>query len=179
MKIWKFYEWVRRNLIGRWASPNIPHARCTHSEVELRKCCLGQSENSEIPYHLIVYIKPHPCLNNTFYIGLIKLLSHTPYRKYYWGIYGGFHYIIFFIKLNNFFFQISLQDKYNIGVLTVNIEFMWLSTKRWKYSLKLVFPHFEVSPHKFYINRQYTNIAYLVRHYNQEALHLWHSIIIC
>jgi hypothetical protein len=23
-----------------------------------------------------------------------------------------------------------LQDKYNIGVLTVNIEFMWLGTKR-------------------------------------------------
>jgi len=29
-----------------------------------------------------------------------------------------------------FFFRISLQDKYNIGVLTVNIEFMWLGTKR-------------------------------------------------
>jgi hypothetical protein len=27
--------------------------RCTHSEVELRKCCLGQSEKSEIPYNLI------------------------------------------------------------------------------------------------------------------------------
>ena len=40
-------------LVGRWASPNIPHARCTHSEVELRKCCLGQSEKSKIPYHLI------------------------------------------------------------------------------------------------------------------------------
>jgi len=40
-------------LVGRWASPNIPHAMCTHSEVELRKCCLGQSEKSKIPYHLI------------------------------------------------------------------------------------------------------------------------------
>ena len=26
--------------------------------------------------------------------------------------------------------QLLLQDKYNIGVLTVNIECMWLSTKR-------------------------------------------------
>jgi hypothetical protein len=35
------------------------------------------------------------------------------------------------IKLNNFFLlHILLQDKYNIGVLTVNIEFMWLGTKR-------------------------------------------------
>jgi len=34
------------------------------------------------------------------------------------------------IKLNNFFLQILLQDKYNIGVLTVNIEIMWLGTKR-------------------------------------------------
>jgi hypothetical protein len=38
----------------------------------------------------------------------------------------------FIIKLNNnyFFWQIVLQDKYNIGVLTVNIECMWLGTKR-------------------------------------------------
>jgi hypothetical protein len=34
------------------------------------------------------------------------------------------------IKLNNSFLQILLQDKYNIGVLTVNVEFMWLGTKR-------------------------------------------------
>ena len=35
-----------------------------------------------------------------------------------------------FIKLNNIFFlQILLQDKYNIGVLTINIEFMWIGTK--------------------------------------------------
>ena len=39
--------------------------------------------------------------------------------------------IFFIIELNNFFvLQILLQDKYNIGVLTVNIEFMWLDTKR-------------------------------------------------
>jgi hypothetical protein len=29
-----------------------------------------------------------------------------------------------------FVLQILLQDKYNIGALTVNIEFMWLGTKR-------------------------------------------------
>ena len=41
-------------------SPNIPDARCTHSEIELRKCCLGQSAKSKIPYHLItvfIYLK--------------------------------------------------------------------------------------------------------------------------
>jgi hypothetical protein len=39
--------------------------------------------------------------------------------------------IFFIIKLNKLFvLQILLQDKYNIGVLTVNIEFMWLDTKR-------------------------------------------------
>jgi hypothetical protein len=32
------------------------HARCTHSEVELRKCCLGQSEKSEIPYYLMINV---------------------------------------------------------------------------------------------------------------------------
>jgi len=38
--------------------------------------------------------------------------------------------IFFIIKLNNIFLQILLQDKYNIVVLTVNIEFMKLGTKR-------------------------------------------------
>jgi hypothetical protein len=32
--------------------------------------------------------------------------------------------------INNSFLQILLQDKYNIGVLTVNIKCMWLGTKR-------------------------------------------------
>ena len=39
--------------------------------------------------------------------------------------------VVYGTTLNNIFFlQILLQDKYNIGVLTVNIEFMWLGTKR-------------------------------------------------
>ena len=37
---------------------------------------------------------------------------------------------IIIIKLNKKNWQILLQDNYNIGVLTVNIEFMWLGTKR-------------------------------------------------
>jgi hypothetical protein len=36
----------------------------------------------------------------------------------------------FIIELNKKKLQILLQDKYNIGVLMVNIEFMWLSKKR-------------------------------------------------
>ena len=36
-----------------------------------------------------------------------------------------------------------LQDKYNIGVLTVNIELMWLGTKRVKRLAKVrSFPRF-------------------------------------
>ena len=58
--------------------------------------------------------------------------------RYQWG----FHYLFFFIiKLNNFFLQILLQDKYNIGVLMVNIECMWLCTKQMKRFTKLVFSH--------------------------------------
>ena len=34
---------------------NLKKIACTHSEVELRKCCLGQSEKSEIPYYLIKF----------------------------------------------------------------------------------------------------------------------------
>jgi hypothetical protein len=39
----------------------------------------------------------------------------------------------FLLLLNSitfFLLQILFQDKYNIGVLTVNIEFMWFGTKR-------------------------------------------------
>lgn len=57
----KLWNLVRHNfigqhilaLVGQRPIPNIPHGRCTHSEVELRKCCLGQSEKRKIPYHLI------------------------------------------------------------------------------------------------------------------------------
>ena len=35
------------------------HTRYTHSEVELRKCCLGQSAKSKIPYHLIILYIDH------------------------------------------------------------------------------------------------------------------------
>ena len=48
-----------------------------------------------------------------------------------WSIHGDS--VIFFfiiIKLNSIVLQISLQHKYNIDVLTVNIEFMWLGMKR-------------------------------------------------
>ena len=66
------------------------------------------------------------------------------------------------MKLNNIFFQILLQDKYNIGVLTVSIELMRLSTKRVERLAKACsFPRFSASPHKFDIYRQYTNIVYL------------------
>ena len=53
-------------------------------------------------------------------------------------------YIFFIIKSNNiFFWQIVLQDKYNISVLTVNIEFMWLGMKRMERLAKACsFPRF-------------------------------------
>jgi hypothetical protein len=48
-----------------------------------------------------------------------------------------------------------LQDKYNIGLLTVNIEFIWLGAKRARLS-----PRFSALSNKFYIYRQQTNIVY-------------------
>ena len=44
----------------------------------------------------------------------------------------GFPLSLFIIKLNKTNLQILLQDKYNIDALTVNIESMWLGTKRMK-----------------------------------------------
>ena len=47
---------------------------------------------------------------------------------YPWGFCYHFFFIIF--KLNSICLQISWQDKHNIDVLMVNIEFMWLGMKR-------------------------------------------------
>ena len=64
------------------------------------------------------------------------------------------------IKSNKIVFQILLQDKYNIGVLTVNIECMWLGTKRMERIAGVrLYP--VSKPHKFYINRQCTNTVYI------------------
>ena len=52
------------------------HARCTHSEVELRKWCLGQSEKSKIPYHLInIDIDGCVFIGFAIYIVLFVLLA--------------------------------------------------------------------------------------------------------
>ena len=75
MTILKFYEWVRCNLTSRhnltswlWLVGGKPeytsrevyslHARFTHSEVELRKCCLGQSEKKQnsLSFNKIQYV---------------------------------------------------------------------------------------------------------------------------
>ena len=82
------------------------------------------------------------------HISLIKLLNHTP--------------VIITLKLNNIFLPILLQDKYNIGVLPVNIECMWFGTKRVERLAKArSFPRFYALPHKSNIYRQCTNIVYI------------------
>ena len=52
---------------------------------------------------------------------------------------------------------------YNIGVLTVNIEFMWrgLETGE-RRAVDKSFQPFRAEPHKFYIYPQYTNIVYIL-----------------
>ena len=71
-----------------------------------------------------------------------------------------FLYPFIIIKLNKIFFQIIRQDKYNIGVLTVNIECMWLGTKRVETIARVrLYP--VSKPHKFYINRHHTNTVYI------------------
>ena len=53
---------------------------------------------------------------------------------------------------------------YNIGVLTVNIEFMWrgLETGE-RRAFSESFHPFRAEPHKFYIYRQYTNIVFILQ----------------
>ena len=72
----------------------------------------------------------------------------------------GFLFILIF-KLNNFSLPILLQDKYNIGVLTVNIEFMWLGTKRMERFAKAHLSPVSKPRHiHSIVYRQYTNIVY-------------------
>jgi hypothetical protein len=47
---------------------------------------------------------------------MYALLHKT--MRYQWG----FRYLFFIIKLDNFFLQILLQDKYNIGVLYIHFQ---------------------------------------------------------
>jgi hypothetical protein len=42
--------------------------------------------------------------NNTFHTSLIMILSHAPYRNYYWGI-NGVSLIFFYYEINNRFFK--------------------------------------------------------------------------
>ena len=53
---------------------------------------------------------------------------------------------------------------YNIGVLTVNIEFMWrgLETGE-RRAFSESFHRFRAEPHKFYIYRQWTNIVFILQ----------------
>jgi hypothetical protein len=58
----------------------------------------------------------------------------------------------------------GIQNIYNIGALTVNIEFMWqgLETGE-KMSFSESFHPFRAEPHNFYIYRQYTNIVFILQ----------------
>jgi hypothetical protein len=58
----------------------------------------------------------------------------------------------------------DILDIYNIGVLTVNIEFMWggLETGE-RRAFSVSFNPFRAEPRKFYIHRQYTNIVFILQ----------------
>jgi hypothetical protein len=73
----------------------------------------------------------------------------------------------FYDKNSNSYFKnrsIKYPYIYNIGVLTVNIEFMWqgLETGE-RTSFSESFHPFRAEPHKFYIYRQYTNIVLILQ----------------
>jgi hypothetical protein len=53
---------------------------------------------------------------------------------------------------------------YNIGVLTVNIECMWrgLETGE-RRAFRESFHSIRAEPHTFYVDRQYTNIVFILK----------------
>ena len=62
---------------------------------------------------------------------------------------------------------------YNIGVLTVNIEFMWrgLETEE-RRAFSESFQPFRAEPHKFYSYRQYTNIVFILQYNCKKKCYL-------
>ena len=65
-----------------------------------------------------------------------------------------------------FYTPIKLQKsiQFLIGVLTVNIEFMWQGLETGKrQAFSESFHPFRAEPHKFYIYRQYTNIVFILQ----------------
>jgi hypothetical protein len=53
-----------------------------------------------------------------------------------------------------------LVQIYYIGVLAVNIEWMWRGLETME---RRAFHPFRAKPHKFYIYRQYTNIVFILQ----------------
>jgi hypothetical protein len=63
------------------------------------------------------------------------------------------------------------EDIYNIGVLTVNIEFMWRGLETGKRtSFSESFHLFRAESHKFYIYRKYTNIVFILQYNLQKTV---------
>ena len=65
----------------------------------------------------------------------------------------GFPLSFYIIKSNFFFLRIVLQDKYNIGILTVNMKFTWFRTKRMN---RLAKPHLSPVSKPRHINYIFT-----------------------
>ena len=68
--------------------------------------------------------------------------------------------LLLILNQKRLFYQTLLQDIYNIGVLSLNIECMWLGTKQMERIARVrLYP--VAKPHILYINRQYTNTVYI------------------
>jgi len=71
-----------------------------------------------------------------------------------------------------YYFSDEIASKpyiYNIGVLTVNIEFMWRGLEPGgRRAFSKSFHPFRAKPHKFYIYCQYTNIVFILQYNLQK-----------
>jgi hypothetical protein len=83
---------------------------------------INPNPNNSINIYCNKCIKPHPCHNNIFHISLIKLLSHIPYRNYYWGINGVS--VIFFFKMS---LSIRFVPSHINSIFTANTPILYLS----------------------------------------------------
>jgi hypothetical protein len=103
------------------------HTRYTHSEVELRKCCLGQSAKSKIPYHLIICDTVCLWLVTGLWFSLGTLVSFTKNTD---------RHDINEILLKVAFNTIKPTNLYNLYVYLIWGQFCWQKNESsWRKSL--------------------------------------------
>ena len=131
--------------------------------IELKNWWVGIKQQSLTHLQILQVFKVKHCISFFifFFTWKWKLIEHDMYiNNTYIHVYKTNH--IFCINIIRLF--IHALYIYNIGLLTVNIEFIWRGWETgWKTSFSESFSPFRTESNKFYIYRQQTNIVFILQ----------------